>query len=149
LLAQQIYEKTSRTPLIIPRIIDHSKDVDPQLDQSNPLTVKPMDLEAASLDVPEPVAGAPEITRTGVCSNSSPIKHQHPKPNHASGGEVESYRFSAWVHKQRVYMPMAARTIEGKIRTSYRPKSTLDGKITKMVFLCTLFPQGAQWLEKN
>ena len=80
-----------------------------------------MDLEVAPLAVSEPVPGAPEITRTGACSNSSPIKHQHPKLNHTSGEEEESYRFSAGVHKQRSYMPMAARTTEGKIRTSYRP----------------------------
>ena len=92
-----------------------------------------MDLEIAPLVVHEPVPGAPEITRTVVCSNSSPIKHRHPKPNHASGGEEESYRFSAGVHKQHSYMPMAARTTEGKMRTSYRPKLTLDGKTTKMV----------------
>ena len=69
-----------------------------------------MDLEVAPLVVLEPVPGAPVITRTGVCSNSSPIKHQHPKPNHASDGEEELYIFSAGMHKQRSYMPMAART---------------------------------------
>jgi hypothetical protein len=125
--------KLSRTPLLVPRIIDHSKDANPHLDQNNPLTVITMDLEVAPLVVLEPAPGDPEITRTGVCSNSSLIKHQHPKPNHTSGGEEESYRFSARVHKQRSYMPMAARTTEGKIRTSYRPKLTLDGKTTKMV----------------
>ena len=42
MLAQQIYEKEkfSRTPLIVSRIIDHSKDANPHLDQSNPLTVR-------------------------------------------------------------------------------------------------------------
>jgi hypothetical protein len=94
-------KKISRTPLIVPRIIDHSKDANPHLDQNNPLTVKTMDLEVAPLDVPKLVPGAPEITRTGVCSNSSPIKNQHPKPKHASGGEEESYRCCAGVHKQR------------------------------------------------
>jgi hypothetical protein len=90
-----------------------------------------MDLEVAPLLVLELVPGAPEITRTGVCSNSSHIKHQHPKPNHASGGEEESYKFSTRVHKQRSYMPMAARTTEEKIRTSYRPKLTLGEKAKK------------------
>jgi len=69
-------EKKSRTPLIVPRIIDHSKDVDPHLVQSNPLRVKTMDMEVAPLVIPELVPGAPEITRTGLCSNSSPIKDQ-------------------------------------------------------------------------
>ena len=92
-----------------------------------------MDLEVAPLVVPKLVPGAPEISRTGVCSNSSRIKHQHPKPNHASCGKEESYRFSAGVHKQRFCMQMAARTTEGKIRTSYRPELSLDGKIIKMV----------------
>jgi hypothetical protein len=85
------------------------------------------------LVVPKLVPGAPEITRTGVCSYSSPIKHHYPKPNHASGGEEESYIFSAGVHKQRLCMLMAARTTKGKIRNSYRPNLSLDGKITKMV----------------
>ena len=31
--------KLSRTSLVVPRIIDHSKDANPHLDQSNPLTV--------------------------------------------------------------------------------------------------------------
>ena len=73
-----------------------------------------MDLEVAPLAFPEPVPGAPEIARTGVCSNSSLIKHEHPKPNHARCGEEESYRFSARVHKQRSYMPMAEPTTEEK-----------------------------------
>jgi hypothetical protein len=86
------------------------------------------------LDVFEPVAGAPGITRTGVCPNSSLIKHEkHPKPNHASGGQEESYRFSAGVHKQSLRMPMAARTREGRIRTLYRPRLSPDGTITKVV----------------
>ena len=80
--------KLSRTPIVVTRIIDHSKDANPHLDQVNSLTVITMDLEVAPLAVLELVPGAPEITRTGVCSNSSPIKHhQHPKPNHARGGE--------------------------------------------------------------
>jgi hypothetical protein len=103
--------KISRTPIVIPRIIDHFKDANPHLDQVNSLTVITMDLEVAPLAVSEPVPGAPEITQTEVCSNFSPIKHQkHPKPNHASGGEEESYIFSARVHKQSLRMPMAART---------------------------------------
>ncbi len=69
----------------------------------------------------------------GVSSNPSTIKHQHPKPNHESGGEEISCIFSAWVHKQRTCMPMASCTTEGKIRTSYRPRLSPDGKITKMV----------------
>jgi hypothetical protein len=69
----------------------------------------------------------------GVGSNPSTIKHQHPKTNRESGGEEISYRFSAGVHKQRTRMPMAACTTEGKIRTSYRPRLSPDGKITKMV----------------
>ena len=77
-----------------------------------------MDLEDAPLAVPEPVPGAPEITRTGVCSNSSPIRRSHhPKPNHARGGEEESYRFSAGVQKQSLRMPTAPQIPEGKIRT--------------------------------
>ena len=92
-----------------------------------------MDLEDAPLAVLEPVPGAPEITRTGVCSNPSPIKHQHPKPNHAGGGEEESYRFTAGMQKQSSRMPMAARTTEGKLRTSYRPKLSPDGKMTRVV----------------
>ena len=92
-----------------------------------------MDLEDAPLVVLEPVPGAPEITRTGVCSNSSPIKHQHPKANHAGGGEEESYRFSAGMQKQSLRMPMAARTTEGKFRTSYRPRLSPDGKMTRVV----------------
>ncbi len=91
-----------------------------------------MDREDAPLAVLEPVPGAPEITRTGVCSNSSPIKHQHPKPNHAGGGEEESYRLTAGMQKQSSRMPMAARTTEGKLRTSYRPRLSPDGKITRM-----------------
>ncbi len=63
------------------------------------MTVITMDLEVAPLAILEPIPGASEITRTGVCSNSSPIKHQHPKPNHTIGGEEKSYRFSARVHK--------------------------------------------------
>ncbi len=42
----------SRTPLVVPRIIDHSKDANPHLDQSNPRTVITMDLEVAPLTVP-------------------------------------------------------------------------------------------------
>jgi hypothetical protein len=84
-------KKFSRTPLIVPRIIDHSKDANPHLDQNNPLTIINMDLEVAPLDAPELIPGAPEITQTGVCSNSYLIKHQHPKSNPASGGEEESY----------------------------------------------------------
>ncbi len=60
-------------------------------------------------------------------------KNQHPKPNHARGGEEESYRFSAGVHKQSLCMPMAARITEGKIRTSYRPRLSPDGRVTKVV----------------
>jgi hypothetical protein len=115
--------KLSRTPLVVPRIIDHSKDANPHLDQSNPLTVITMDLEVAPLAVPRLVPGAPEITRTGVCSNSFPVKHyQHPKPNYARGGEEESNKFSAGVHNQSLCMPMAARITEGKICSSYRPR---------------------------
>jgi hypothetical protein len=116
LLPQQIYEKEkiSRNQLIVPRIIDHSKDGNPHLDQNNPMTVITMDFEVAPLAVLEPVPGAPEIIQTGVCSNSSPNKHHHLKPNHTSCGKEESYRFSARVHKQRSYMPMAARTTEKK-----------------------------------
>ena len=125
--------KLSRTPIVVPRIIEYSKDADPHLDQNNPLTVITMDLEDAPLAVLEPVPGAPEITRTGVCSNPSPIKHQHPKPNHAGGGEEESYRFTAGMQKQSSRMPMAARTTEGKLRTSYRPKVSPDGKVTRVV----------------
>jgi len=90
--------KLSRTPLIVPSIIDHSKDDNPHLDQDNILTVITMDLEVAPLVVFEPVPGLPEITRTGVCSYSSPIKHHHLKLTHVKGGEEESYRFSAGVH---------------------------------------------------
>ena len=68
----------TRSPLIVPRIIDYSKDADPHLDQRNTLTVKTMDLEVAPQAVPERVPGAPEITRTGVCSNPSPIKREGP-----------------------------------------------------------------------
>ncbi len=98
MLAQQIYEKEkiSRAPLIVPRIIDHSNDAYPHLDQSNPLIVITMDLEVAPLVVPEHVPGAPEITRMGVCSNNSLIKHQHPKLNHTSDGEEESCIFFRW-----------------------------------------------------
>jgi len=133
LILNRCKKKFSRIPLIVPRIIDHSKDDDPHLDQSNPMTVKTMDLEDAPFVVCEPAPGAPEITRTGVCSNSSPIKHHHPKLNRDSGGEEEWYRFSAGVHKQRLCMPMAARTIKGKMRTSYRPRLSPDGKLTKVV----------------
>jgi hypothetical protein len=97
------------------------------------MTVITMDLEDALLAVLELGPGAPEINRTGVCSNSSPIKHQHPKPNHAGGGEEESYRFAAGMQNQSSRMPMAARTTEGKLRTSYRPKLSPDGKMTKAV----------------
>ena len=55
--------KLSRTPIVVPRIIDHSKDANPHLDQVNSLTVITMDLEVAPLAVLEPVPGAPEITR--------------------------------------------------------------------------------------
>ena len=58
--------KLSRTPIVVPRIIEHSKDANPHLDQVNSLTVITMDLEAAPVAVLEPVPGAPEITRTGV-----------------------------------------------------------------------------------
>jgi hypothetical protein len=91
-----------------------------------------MDLEVAPLVVHDHVPGAPEIARTGVCSKSSPIKHQHPKTNHDSGEEEESYKFFAGVHKQRLCMPMATRTTR-KIRNSYRPKLSLNGEITKIV----------------
>jgi hypothetical protein len=120
--------------MVVPRIIDHSKDANPRLDQVNSLTIITMDLEVAPVAFLEPVPEAPEITRTRVCSNSSPIKHQkHLKPNHASGGEKESYKFSAGVHKQSLRMPMVARTTEGRIRTSYRPRLSPDGTITKVV----------------
>ena len=56
--------KLSRTPIVVSRIIECSKDVDPYLDQSNPLTVITMDLEDAPLVVLELVPWAPEITRT-------------------------------------------------------------------------------------
>ena len=128
--------KLSRTPIVVSRIIEYSKDDDPHLDQSNPLIVVSMDLEDAPLAVLEPVPGAPEITRTGVCSNSSPIRRSHhPKPNHARGGEEESYRFSAGVQKQSLCMPTAAQITEGKIRTSYRPRLSPDGRVTRVVHL--------------
>ena len=106
--------KLSRTPLVVPRIIECAKDANPHLDQDNIMTAITMDLEVAPLAVSKPVPAAPEITQTGVCSNSSPNKHHHPKPNHTSGGKEESYRFSARLHKQRSYMPMAGRTTEEK-----------------------------------
>jgi len=62
--------KNSRTPLFVPRIIEHSKDADPHLDQSNPLTVITMDLENAPLAFPEPAPGVPKGTRTGVSSKT-------------------------------------------------------------------------------
>ena len=65
--------KLSRTPIVVPRIIECAKDANPHLDQDNILTVITMDLEVAPLAVLEPAPGAPEITRTGVCSNSSLI----------------------------------------------------------------------------
>ncbi len=65
--------KLSRTPIVVSRIIEYYKDDDPHLNQNNPLTVITMDLEDAPLAVLEPVPGAPEITRTGVCSNLSPV----------------------------------------------------------------------------
>ena len=52
-------KRNSHTPLIVSRIIDHSKDDDPHLDQINPQTDKTMDLEVAPLAVPQPVPGAP------------------------------------------------------------------------------------------
>jgi hypothetical protein len=55
--------------------------------------------------------------------------------------------FSAGVHKQRPCMPMATRTTEGKIRTSYRPQLSPDGKIKKWYILCTLFRRGVQYPE--
>ena len=86
-------------------------------------------------------------TRAGVSSNSSNIKNQQPKPNHYSGGKESTYRFSAGVHKQRPCMPMATRTTKGKIRTSYRPQLSPDGKIKKWYILCTLFRRGVQCPE--
>ena len=126
--------KFPRTPLLVPRIIELSKDVDPHLDHAlilDPLTVVTMGLAAPELDAlgqPFNAGFYPEVS-----SNPSTIKHQHPKPNHESGGEEISYIFSAWVHKQRTRMPMAACTIEGKICTSYRPRLSPDGEITEMV----------------
>jgi hypothetical protein len=115
------------------RISGHER-LGPRAIRLKPWTVKIMDMEVAPLVVPELGPEAPEKTRTGVCSNSSPIKHhQHPKPNHVSGGEEGSFRFSAGVHKKSLRMPMAVRTTKGKIRTSYRPRLSPDWKITKMV----------------
>ncbi len=119
---------------MVPRIIDHYKDDDPHLDQSNLvaiITICMVVLESASL-------GAPEEKWPGVCSNPSTIEHPHPKPNHRSGGEESTYTISAWTHKQRPCMPMGARTTKGKIRTSYHPKLSADKKMTKVVhFVCT------------
>ena len=125
--------KNSRTPLTVPRIIEHSKDADPHLDQSNPLTVITMDLENAPLAFPEPAPGVPKGTRTGVSSNPSTIQYQNPKPNHSAGGEEVPYRFSAGIHKHRPRMPVAACTTEGKIRTSYRPQISPNGDLSRMV----------------
>ena len=97
----------------------------------DPLTVVTMDLafpEPDSLWQPFNAGFYPRGS-----SNPSTIKHHHPIPNCENGGEEISYRFSARVHKQRTRMPMAACTTEGKIRTSYRPRLSPDGKITKMV----------------
>jgi hypothetical protein len=88
------------------------------------------------LVVPEPDALGQPFNADfypGVGSNPSSIKHHHPKPNHESGEEEISYRFSAGLHKQRTRMPMAAFTTEEKRRTSYRPRLSPDGKITKIV----------------
>ena len=47
--------------------------------------------------VPEPEAlGGPTGTWPGVGSNSSNIKYQQPKPNHCSGGEESTYKFSVY-----------------------------------------------------
>jgi len=43
------------------------------------------------------------------------------------------FGFSARIHKQRKRMPMAARTTEGKMRTSYRPKLAPNSTKTNMV----------------
>ena len=45
---------------MVPRIIDHSKDANPHLDQSNPLTIITLDLEVAPLAIAEPVPGLPK-----------------------------------------------------------------------------------------
>ena len=80
----------SRTPLLVTRIKELSKDDDPHLDQSDPLTVINMDprnpeSEALGVSNTEPW---PEVG-----SNPSIIKLQHPKPNHCSGGEESTFRF--------------------------------------------------------
>ncbi len=111
-------------------IIEPSKEVDPHLDQR----VAPLTTITTGLVVLEPEAlGGPTGTWPRVSSNPSNIKYQQPKPNHCSGGKESTYIFSAWVHKQRPCMPMAPRTIEGKIRTSYRPQLSHDEKITTIV----------------
>jgi hypothetical protein len=93
---------------------------------------------------PEALVG-PTGTKSGVSSNSSNIQNQQLKPNHYTSGEESTYIFSAWVHKQRPCMPMATRTTEEKIRTSYRLKLSLDVKIKKKKnILCTLFRPGVQ-----
>jgi hypothetical protein len=89
-------KKLYPTPLIVPRIIELSKDIDPHLDKRvAPLTVITMDL-----DVHEPEAlGRPTGTGPGVGSNPCNIKHQQPKPNHYNGRNESTYIFSARVHK--------------------------------------------------
>ena len=100
------------------------------------------------LVVPEPEAlGGPTGTWLGVGSNPSNIKYQQPKPNHFRGGKESTFRFSTGVHTQRPCMPMATRTTEGKIRTSYRPRLSPDRKIKKWYILCTLFRRGVQCPE--
>ena len=44
-------------------------------------------------------------------------------------------------------MPMATRTTEGKIRNSYHPKLSPDGKIKQLYILCLLFRRGVQYTE--
>ena len=65
-------KKFSRTPLIVPRIIELSKDVDPHLDQRvAPLTAITMDLVVLELEA----LGGPTGTWRGAGSNPSNIKY--------------------------------------------------------------------------
>jgi hypothetical protein len=114
-----------RTPLLVPRTTELSKDVDPHLDQG--LIVDPLTVVTMGLAAPEPIAlGQPlsEGLYPGVSSNPSTIKHQHPKINHENGGDEISYRFSAGMHKQRTRMPMAACITEGK-NTYFAPSTVV------------------------
>jgi hypothetical protein len=89
------------------------------------------------MDPKNPESEALGVPNTGpwpkVDSTLSNIKLQHLKPNHCSGGEESTFRFSAGIHKHRKRMPMATRTTKGKMRTSHRPKLAPDGTKTKML----------------